>query len=205
MEDFFDSELGKKVLALTKASFKVSDLIPDLVLREKIKYQIIEVYKTFFLLRGISQRETIFNVEKNHSKLLREIDILDHYFYLGGHLNLVKAEHLKQLQNGFLVFKSHIILAMNESSKSNIDFQNIPVGNDRSKAGHSESLTEKQKKILEKFNSKSTLKLAEILELFPDISERTVRNELTFLIGLGKITRDGRGNGSFYKKTTIDF
>ncbi len=194
-------------MALTKASFKVSDLIPDLILREKIKHQILKVYKTFFLLRRISQRETIFNAEKNHSELLREIDILDHYFYLGGHLNLVKEEHLKQLRNGFLVFKSHIILLNSNTNDANkntritrIAETEFPLGSSASKLV--ENLSAKQKKIMEKFSSKDTLKLAEILELFPDVSERTIRNELTSLIGLGKITRDGRGNGSFYK--TID-
>ncbi|KKU75378.1 MAG: hypothetical protein UY02_C0053G0002 [Candidatus Giovannonibacteria bacterium GW2011_GWB1_47_6b] len=93
MEDIFDSELGRKILALTKASFKVSDLISDLVLREKIKHQVIEIYKTFLIDSG----------NQSFSELLKEIDILDHYFYLGGHLNLIKEEHLKQLRNGFLV------------------------------------------------------------------------------------------------------
>ncbi|MBI2446208.1 MAG: DeoR family transcriptional regulator [Parcubacteria group bacterium] len=196
MEDIFNTELGRKILALTKASFKVSDLISDLVLREKIKHQVLEVYKTFLI------------DSKNQSLLLKEIDILDQYFGLGGHLNLIREEHLKQLRNGFLVFKAHIILAMSESDKSNINFKNIPVADDRlpagqagPKAGQSENLNAKQKKILEKFNEKNTLKLSEIMELFPDVSERTVRNELTSLIDLGKITRDGRGNGSFYKLT----
>ena len=205
MEDFFDNELGRKILALTKASFKVSDLISDLVLREKIKHQVIEIYKTFLIDSG----------NQSFSELLKEIDILDHYFYLGGHLNLIKEEHLKQLRNGFLVFKSHIILAMNKGDKSDNDSQIISFADDRrpaqagSKMGQSfakggsasggENLNAKQKKILEKFSEKNTLKLSEIMEFFPDVSERTIRNELTFLIGLGKITRDGRGNGSFYK------
>ena len=60
-------------------------------------------------------------------------------------------------------------------------------------------LSERQEKILEKFKNKETLKLAEILDLFPGISEKTVRNELSSLIGLKKITRNGQGNGSFYK------
>ena len=121
MEEIFDSELGRKILALTKASFKVSDLIPDLVLREKIKHQVLEVYKTFLIDSG----------NQSFSELLKEIDILDHYFCLGGHLNLIKEEHLKQLRNGFLVFKSHIILAMNENGKSDIDSQIIPLSDDR--------------------------------------------------------------------------
>src|SRR3989344_7627097 len=212
MEDFFDNELGRKILALTKARFRVSDLIPDLAFREKIKHQVLEVYKTFSIFNPLRQSYSEASAEKNHSELLKEIDILDHYFYLGGHLNLIKEEHLKQLRNGFLVFKSHIVLAMNERGKSGISSQDIPVvslrdisrreTDDRPKAGSAsggENLNAKQKKIMEKFESKDTLKLAEMLELFPDVSERTVRNELTSLIGLGKITRDGRGNGSFYK------
>lgn len=199
----FDTEIGKKILALTKASFKVSDLIPDLVLREKIKHQILEVYKIFLIDFG----------NQSFSALLKEIDILEHYFYLGGHLNLVKEGHLKQLQNGFLVFKSHIVLAMNQKSQlstSDVDNltgldeeindvrrrQEFPSGNSVSK---SENLNAKQKKILEKFEIKNTLKLSEILELFPDFSERTVRNELFDLITLGKITRSGVGGSSFYK------
>src|SRR3989344_6153935 len=204
MEDFFDNELGRKILSLTKASFRVSDLIPDLVFREKIKHQVLEVYKTFSIFNPLRQSYSEASAEKNHSELLKEIDILDHYFYLGGHLNLIKEEHLKQLRNGFLVFKSHIILAMNKGDKSDNDSQIISFADDRrpaqagSKMGQSfakggsasggENLNAKQKKILEKFSEKNTLKLAEILELFPDVSERTVRNELTSLIGLGKLT-----------------
>jgi len=208
MEEIFNSELGRKILALTKASFKVSDLIPDLVFREKIKHQVLEVYKTFLFDFG----------NQSFSELLKEIDVLEHYFYLGGHLNLIKEEHLKQLRNGFLVFKSHIFLLNNNTNDTNkntritriedntphfsvkevFDFRNRTPNNDNVRKGKND-LNAKQKKIMEKFSEKNTLKLSEIMEFFPDVSERTIRNELTFLIGLGKITRDGRGNGSFYK------
>lgn len=211
-KDVFNSELGRKILALTKASFKVSDLIPDLVLREKIKHQILEVYKSFFVF-NTEMIEVGFQ-SKNYQEFIREIDILDYYFYLGGHLNLIKEEHLKQLRNGFLVFKSHIVLANYSALKHSVNFPEENSKSEKKEKPESlstpdvdnvmvktsvENLNEKQKKILEKFNSKNTLKLAEIMELFPDVSERTIRNELTFLINLGKITRDGRGNGSFYK------
>ena len=127
MEDFFDNEIGRKILALTKASFKVSDLIPDLVLREKIKSQILAVYKKF--------------IENNHPELLKEIDVLEHYFYLGGYLNLIKKEHVKQLRNGFLVFKSHIVLLNNNANDANKNTQitqimetEFPLGNRVSKS-----------------------------------------------------------------------
>lgn len=178
-EDIFNSELGRKILALTKASFKVSDLISDLVLREKIKDHVLEVYKTFL----------IDSKNQSFSALLKQIDILDQYFYLGSHLNLVKEDHLKQLRNGFLVFKSHIILLNNNTNK-NIRIVESSVSN---------NLNAKHKKILEKFENKDILKLSEIMEIFPNVSERTIRNELSILVNLGKITRSGIGSGSFYK------
>lgn len=191
-ENIFNTELGKKIMALTKASFKVSDLIPDLVLREKIKNQILNVYESFFSAEGGSAS----GGEKKYSELLKEIDVLDNFFFLAGQLNFIKDNHLRILRNGFLVFKSHIILMLNEPLKTSVS--STPAV--KKEAVKSEvKLSERQEKILEKFKNKETLKLAEILDLFPGISEKTVRNELSSLIGLKKITRNGQGNGSFYK------
>ena len=181
-EEIFNTELGKKFLALVKASFKVSDLIPDLVLREKIKIQILNVYRIF--------------LAKQYSDLLKEIDVLDNFFFLAGQLNFVKDIHLRILRNGFLVFKSRIILMLNEPLKTSVS--STPAV--KKEAVKPEvKLSERQEKILEKFQNKETLKLAEILDFFPGISEKTVRNELSSLIGLKKITRSGQGNGSFYQ------
>ena len=191
-ENIFNTELGKKIMALTKASFKVSDLIPDLVLREKIKNQILNVYESFFSAEGGSAS----GGEKKYSELLKEIDVLDNFFFLAGQLNFIKDNHLRILRNGFLVFKSHIILMLNEPLKTSVS--STPAV--KKEAVKSEvKLSERQGKILEKFKNKETLKLAEILDFFPGVSEKTVRNELSSLIGLKKITRSGQGNGSFYK------
>ncbi len=185
-EDIFNTELGRKILALIKASFKVSDLIPDLVLREKIKSQILNVYRIFFSVP--EGRDPVSGGEKNYAELLKEIDVLDGFFFLAGQLNFVKDNHLRILRNGFLVFKSRIVLMLNEPPK-------IPKETIKPEV----KLSERQEKILEKFQNKETLKLAEILDLFPGVSEKTVRNELSSLIGLKKITRSGKGNGSFYQ------
>ena len=208
MEDeVFDTGLGRKFLALIKASFKVSDLIPDLVLREKIKNQILNVYESFFSAEGLSAQAG----EKNYSDLLKEIDVLDRFFFLAGQLNLVKENHLRILSNGFLVFKSRIILAMNEPPKAFGDSAIAPVAKIAKKepVNSEPELSDRQKNILEKFSAKGgspaggqnkeTLKLAEILEFFPGVSEKTVRNELSSLIGFKKITRSGQGGSSFYK------
>ncbi len=177
-EDIFNTELGKKFLALIKASFKVSDLIPDLVLREKIKIQILNVYESF--------------LEKKYSDLLEEVNVLDGFFFLAGQLNFVKDIYLRVLRNGFLIFKSRIVLMLNGPPKKEAVKPEV-------KLSERPAYTSRQEKILEKFQNKETLKLAEILDFFPGVSEKTVRNELYSLIGLKKITRSGQGNGSFYQ------
>ena len=202
-EDIFNTELGKKFLALTKASFKVSDLIPDLVLREKIKSQIIEVYKTFLIDSG---NQSFSGGGGKYIELLKEIDVLDNFFFLAGQMNFVKDNHLRILRNGFLVFKSRIILMLNEPLKTFVD-STLVIKKEVVKP--EVKLSERQGKILEKFSArggsasggqnKETLKLAEILDFFPGVSEKTVRNELNSLISLKKITRSGQGNGSFYQ------
>ena len=192
-EDIFNTELGKKILALTKASFKVSDLISDLILREKIKHQVLSVYKFFF--------------ERKFQELLKELDILNGFFFLAGHLNLTKEEHVKALRNGFLVLKSQIILTMHPSSKIAVnDFflaaeqksgKETTLRAQRKKDG---SLNDRQEKILRYFKeNKNILKLADLLTLFPDVNEKTVRNDLIYLIQKGKISRQGVGNGSHYQ------
>ncbi len=197
-EDIFNTELGKKIMALIKAGFKVSDLISDLIIREKIKNQILNVYESFFSAEGPLRQSSSEASGKNYSDLLKEIDVLDGLFFLAGQLNLVKENHLRILRNGFLVFKSRIILAMNESPKVKKEVvKSGPELSDR--PAYAKASAGRQEKILEKFLNKETLKLAEILELFPGVSEKTVRNELSSLVGLKKITRSGQGGSSFYK------
>ena len=184
-EGIFNTEIGKKFLALIKASLKVSDLIPDLVLRGRIKTQVLDVYKIF--------------TEKNYRGLLKEIDVLDGYIFLGGHLNLIKEEHCRALRNGFLIFKSRIVLLVNEPQKITPVEKKETIKKPESELTERPAYTGRQEKIMNYFQEHKQVKLAEILGLFPDVSEKTVRNELTLLKDLKKITRSGNGNSSFYK------
>jgi len=184
-EGIFNTDIGRKFLALIKASLKVSDLMPDLVLRGKIKSQVLDVYRIF--------------IEKNYRGLLKEIDILDGYLFLAGHLSLIKEEHCRALRNGFLIFKSRIVLLLNEPSKIAPSEKKETIKKPETILNDRPVYTGRQEKIMEYFQEHKQVKLAEILGLFPDVSEKTVRNELTSLIGLKKITRSGNGNSSFYK------
>jgi len=202
-EDIFNTELGRKILALTKASFKVSDLIPDLVLREKIKHQVLDVYKNFF-------------DKTKDSVLLKELDVLDSLFYLAGHLNLAKEDHIKSLRNGFLIFKSHIILAVHDNPRGEkADFVPAKISpektpknmaektEEKSIGAKSEKLSNRQEKIIKQFQNKQKLQLSDLTKHFPSLNERTIRNDLSYLIEIGKITRRGKGSGSYYSAENL--
>lgn len=65
-----------------------------------------------------------------------------------------------------------------------------------------EALTERQKKIFQFFNKRKgeKVRLKEIAQVFPDLTDRTVRNDLRDLCAKKYITRsDGHGQASFYK------
>ncbi len=189
-EDIFNTELGKKFLTLIKAGFRVSDLISDLFLREKIKTQILNIFRIFSISSGSSGEK------EKYSGLLKEMDILEGFFFFAGQLGFVKDEHFRVLKKGFSVFKLRIISSLNEPPKIVVDKTPIV----KKEAVKPEvKINERQEKILEKFKEKEILKLAEIVNLFPNISEKTVRNELKLLIDLKKITRSGNGSGSFYQ------
>ncbi|MDO8743226.1 MAG: DeoR family transcriptional regulator [Candidatus Azambacteria bacterium] len=175
-EGIFNTELGRKFLALTKAGLKVSDLIPDLIFREKIKKQILNVYQLF--------------LTRQHPDLLKEIDILDGFFFLAGQMNFIKYSHLQVLRKGVLIFKSRIATPAPAVKKE---------AKPEAQSSKRSARADRQGKILEKFQNQEKLKLAEIAGLFPDVSEKTVRNDLQLLIGLKKITRNGGGSGSFYQ------
>jgi hypothetical protein len=192
MEEIFNTELGRKILALTKASFRVADLISDHIIREKIKRQVLNVFLT---------RSYLVN-SGNYTELIKEIDALDSLFYLAGYLNLAKDEHVKALRNGFLVFKSHIILA-NSNEKQYKVFEHIEKQSKEENPAvkeFGESLSSRQEKILKKFPGKDvSMKLADFVGMFPGLSKRTVRNDLAYLIKLGKILREGQGSSTLYK------
>ena len=169
--DIFNTDSGRKFLALIKAVFKVSDLIPDLVIREKIKKQNLKVYENFI---------SSFGEEKQCADLIKNIDTLRGFLFLAGQMKLIKDEHFKALENGFLFFKPRISIAP-------------------APAAAKIELTERQEKIMKYFQEHGQAKLAELLEFLPNFSERTIRNELSVLIGLRRIKRSGAGNGSFYE------
>ena len=164
-------------------------------MRGRIKTQILDVYKIFISAKGGSA----FGGENTHLNFLKEIDILDGYLFLAGHLNLIKEEHCRALRNGFLIFKSRIVLLTNEPPKAAPVEKKEPVKKPETMLSDQPVYTDRQEKIMEYFQEHKQVKLAEILNLFPGVSEKTIRNELKILIGLKKITRSGNGNSSFYK------
>ncbi len=174
----FATETGRKFLALAKAGFKVSDLIPDLVFRQEIKSRILKISENFS--------------KENYPEMSRDIDVLTGHLLLASHLGLVKENHFQILRAGFADFKLRVAsVAGNPPVKTG----------KKDTSGLKTKSNDRQEKILEKFRQKGDLKLFEIKNFFPQFSDKTIRNELTALVAKGLISRNGHGVSSFYQLT----
>ena len=68
-EYIFNTELGQKLLVLTRAGFAISNQINDLIMRDKIKGKVLDIYEAY-------------GGGKRAGEILREIETLDNLLYL---------------------------------------------------------------------------------------------------------------------------
>lgn len=206
-DHIFNTELGKKLLVLTRAGFAVSNQINDLIMRDKIKGKVLDIYEAY----GSGKRA---------GELLREIETLDNLLHLSGHLGVAKDEHVKKLRNGYLVFKSHIVLA--QQTRTAPDVEKLPDAGQKTmpmsdvavlrkdSAKRSDmiappvraKISERHDKILNFIHDNDRkAQLSQVIGLFPKLSEKSIRNDLAQLCADGKLKRVGWGPTSFYQLT----
>lgn len=205
-EYIFNTELGQKLLVLTRAGFVISNHINDLILRDKIKEKILDIYEAY----GSGRRT---------AELLGKIETLDNLLHLSGHLGAANDEHIKKLRNGYLVFKSHIVLTQQMKTSSDVESglsyteqKTISVSDDLTSIKESGKRSDMiaspvRAKISERYdhilnfirNNNGKAQLSQVMGLFPKLSEKSIRNDLAQLCVDGKLKRVGWGQTSFYQ------
>lgn len=198
----FSTELGKKLLMLTKAGFVISNLLNDLVIREKVKGKILAIYETYS-----NNRES--------QVLIEEISALDNLLHLSSHLKLAGDNHIEKLRNGYLVFKSHIVLNSYQPKTETVISQEIvnarkpaesqikgALSNNKSVSSavlRNSRINERYEKVLNFIKGNNNrAQFSQLMSLFPGLSEKSLRNDLTFLCSRGKLKRIGWGPTSYY-------
>ncbi|OGD32864.1 hypothetical protein A2833_03350 [Candidatus Azambacteria bacterium RIFCSPHIGHO2_01_FULL_44_55] len=210
-EYIFNTELGQKLLVLTRAGFAISNQINDLIMRDKIKGKVLDIYEAY-------------GGGKRAGEILREIETLDNLLYLSGHLGVAKEEHIKKLRNGYLVLKSHVVLTqqarpvfdlppLRSSESNNIESKtfgpdapaskkDLPKRSDMIALPIRAKISERHNKVLDFIkNNDGKAQLSQLISLFPKLSEKSIRNDLAQLCADGKLKRIGWGQTSFYQLT----
>lgn len=195
-------EIGH-IKVLTAAVFRVTGAFNHSeILRNKIQEKALDIF---------SQCNPHFN-----EAIIKDINILKNFLRLARDLELTKKincealirEYDKLISN-FFVQGGSAVGGKFSNDKKNQNFQIFNSQNaNRGRGGEtmgdppnrrvSVDLTGRQEQILNLFRSKNELRLREISKNFPNITSRTIRNDLNALIINGRLRRDGMGSGSVY-------
>ncbi len=143
----------------------------------------------------------------------KQIEILLNYFKIAQAQNWVKMTNWSILDLEYSKLKQEFIFSVetDEAEKkeevreiSNIVSHNIRIKKDRASAKKTTdtgSLLKRQKMILEEINDKNAVKISDLIPLFKDqVSERTLRNDLQFLLKNGFIEKRGFNKTVSYLK-----
>lgn len=215
--DFEENEKWKKTLDLTHAVWRVADLcVENDILKNKIKE----------LSSGILSSYTVYvsEYEENiEQKILRDVDSLIALLSLAQKTNYIKEINFLILKNEYKKIKFYLRSSMDSkeltaqqerkpavaASQENKVSQKSVIGNHIEKPMQenalgkvtSTNLNHRQEMLLKLFQNRkdSQVRLKDIMQSFPDFTDRTIRNDLKTLCEIKALARsNGRGQGSFY-------
>lgn len=202
-------------LEITSVVCKLLEFFPeDEPLKDKAKEKALEIMKNLVLVSippacpvdrdNPSQNSAIAQ------QILTDIEVLKSYLSLGKNRGWMNNMNLLILFKEYDKIKEEIKPAseimqrgINEEKKIQKISQIIPVDNIVEKgvsiSGFVGPLSNRQQKIIEILNNQEKVQVADLKNILPDISKRTLRRDLDDLLKKGKIVRSGEWNQVFYK------
>lgn len=194
--------LSQKAHDISFAVFRVATLIKNTKLRKELENAAIEL---------VVRYEEVANPALAHSATV--IDVLDRLVSLAESVKEMKEINAQVLRRELEGFHAAIINHFSESKRQDVDLSSdfqIPAlkSNNENQVLENTAdeateiaggpLTERQTAILEKVREIPFCRLRNLMEIFPDISERTIRNEIAVLIQNELIKRVGLGGPNSY-------
>jgi hypothetical protein len=153
------------------------------------------------LLIGLDQPQNIF------SDLKGDLEIMDSYLELAKNQDWVSPFDVLEIQQEYANIMKQVKL-MEESNiplaeKSiKLDFpQEQPEKSENRNIfdGEAGSKETRQQKILELLRSRESVQVGELMQVFPNVSKRTLRRDFECLLAKGIVNRLGEKSSTFYK------
>lgn len=191
----------KNLNALVLAVYKVTNRFPeDEILRTHLREQALNV---------LSHAEHVYLGDDEHfNKFIASVRTLINYCELAEKQNWMDNKNFMILKNAFFKFLNSFqeyeqknIINRHQEAKFSLPKKNIPPKISRQVSGS--SLTPRQESILKHLRQNRTTHVAQLADLLPSVSRRTIRRDLDKLANAGFISKQGKTNGTNYKITDL--
>ncbi|MCD6500924.1 DeoR family transcriptional regulator [bacterium] len=165
------------------AVYRVTEIFPG---KEPLKFDIRE--KANQILADL----LLFKNQKN-PEMVEKKRILGNIEVLNGYFEIAKAQRWVDERNFFVLRREYDKIKKEISSikkKKNPDSSDVALN---------DLTNERYKKILEILRQKERVQVWEFKKIFPQVSKRTLRRNLDYLIRQGLVQRVGDRNDTYYK------
>ena len=200
VSEFNQNDQNKKrqnLNALVLAIYKVTDMIPeDEILRIRLREQALNI---------LGHAEHAYLGDDEHfNKFIASVRTLINYCELAEKRHWIGNRNFVILKNAFFKFLNSFqkyeqknIVVGHQEAKFSLPKKNIPPKTSRTSSGN--NLNQRQKSILKHLRQNNTTHVAQLADLLPSVSRRTIRRDLDKLTNKGLIIKQGKTNGTIYK------
>lgn len=192
-------------ISLTFAVYRVLELFPA---EEKSTAKIMQsANRTLSDLIIISEKNPVTNQQKNQivPRVLREIEYLHVYLRDAQNENWINPDNFLVLRKEYRRverFLEDLDLELQDEvlPKEIKEEKKEPVLETKKNTFKGkESLSERQKKIIDILKEKEQIQVREIQKILPNVTKRTLRRDLDDLMNLNLIERKGQWSSVFYR------
>jgi len=187
--------------SLVLAVYKVTELFPpNETLRVRLREQGLNV---------LSRAEHAYLGDVDYfNKFIASIRTLINYCEVAQRQNWVDERNfiiLKKSLHQFLnEMPQYTLFAKNSNRrgdrpKSSLAEANFSPSSEQKSAVKKQSLSRRQKQILQHLQENNTVEIAQLADIVPQVSKRTIRRDLNTLISHGLIQKTGKTNGTIYE------
>lgn len=190
---------------ITNATYRLLDFFPDNdPLTHKAKEKIFSILDNWGIISSVYGSVSI-QKEKATLQILSDIEILETYLQMAtyrGWLNhisfLILKKEYGKIKNE-IILSGKVIRHYIMESGMRVDNSTLRKPKKENEVEISEKALNRQEKILQILSSKGRAQVADIVKEIPNITKRTVRRDLDYLLKKGEIIRMGEWNQVFYK------
>ena len=204
--------MEENFVKIVNATYKLLDFFPDSdPLKNKAKEKALAVLEGLTLISSAEGWASL-RKEKATAQLLDDIEILETYLKLGKYQGWIDNINFLIITKEYSSIRDRIYLPKGPI-RNNLEVISSVLDNKKELGSQSshlgvevkdkipEDYSDRQRKILLMLSEKEKVQVSDIIKEIPNITKRTIRRDLDYLLKKGEIIRIGEFNQVFYQKS----